>query len=166
MKLIVDTVFNNVTVDRFVEVYFSEDFNSRVAAASGLKSRNLVEETIHPDGSRDRRVRLQPNVTLPTIIKKWVSEDQIKYDEVSHFDAAKNEARYHIDSKANERVKVGGLVRFIPVGTGVRRLIEGFIEIKAPFGVGGLIEKFIEGETTKGYAKIGVFLQGYLDGKR
>lgn len=166
MKMVVDTVFQNVTVERFVEVYFSEDFNNRVAAVAGLKTRDLVEEALHPDGSRDRRVRLHPNVTLPSVIKKWASEDQIHYDEISHYDAGKHEASYRIDSKANDRVKVGGVIRFLPAGTGVRRLIEGTIEIKAPFGVGALIEKFIEGETQKGYAKIAVFLQGYLDGKR
>ncbi|MDP2340243.1 MAG: DUF2505 family protein [Deltaproteobacteria bacterium] len=163
MKMIVDTLFQNVTLDRFIEVYFSEDFNNRVAAVAGLKSRDLVEETIHADGSRDRRVRLHPNVTLPTIIKKWASEDQIHYDEVAHYDAIKKEATYRIDSKANDRVKVGGVIRFTAAGAGVRRLIDGVIEIKAPFGVGTIIEKFIEGETQKGYAKIATFLQGYLD---
>ena len=166
MKLLVDTLFKNVTIERFIEVYFSEDFNNRVAAVSGLKSRDLVDETIHPDGSRDRRVRLRPNITLPMIIRKWATEDQIQYDEVAHFDAKKLEATYQIDSKANDRVKVGGVIRFLATGSGVRRLIDGVIEIKAPFGVGGVIEKFIEGETQKGYAKIATFLQGYLDEHR
>ena len=58
MKLFVNTVFKNVTLERFLEVYFSEDFNNRVAAVSGLKSRRLVEEKRHDDGSRDRRVRI------------------------------------------------------------------------------------------------------------
>ncbi len=164
--MIVDTLFHNVTIDRFIEVYFSEDFNNRVAAVAGLKSRALVEETIHADGSRDRRVRLHPNVTLPTIIRKLASEEQIHYDEVSHYDVMRKEVSYRIDSKANDRVKVAGVIRFQPVGTGVRRLIDGSVEIKAPFGAGTLIEKFIEGETQKGYAKIGVFLQRYLDGVR
>jgi hypothetical protein len=163
MKMIVDTLFRNVTIDRFIEVYFSEDFNNRVAAVAGLKSRDLVEETLHADGSRDRRVRLHPNVSLPAIIKKWASEDQIQYDEVAHYDAGKKEATYRIDSKANDRVKVGGVIRFQASGSGVRRLIDGVIEIKAPFGVGVVIERFIEAETQKGYAKIATFLQGYLD---
>lgn len=162
MKLFVDTTFKNVTVDRFLEVYFSEDFNNRVAAVSGLKSRRLVEEKRHDDGSRDRRVRMEPNVTLPGPIQKFVGKEPITYDEVSHFDATKRVVTYHIDSKANDRVKVGGTITFTADGTGVRRVIDGVIEFKV-IGLGGLVEKFVEAETQKGYAKIAVFLQGYLD---
>ena len=162
MKLLVDTLFKNVTLDRFVDVYFSEDFNNRVAAVSGLKSRKLVEEKIHPDGSRDRRVRMEPNVTLPAAIQKWVGNETITYDEVSHYDAAKKTVTYRIDSKANDRVKVNGVITFLAEGSGVRRKIDGNIEVKV-FGVGAVIEKFVEGEVQKGYERLGVFLQQVLD---
>lgn len=162
MKLLVDTLFKNVTLDRFIDVYFSEDFNNRVAKISGLKKRDLVEEKIAPDGSRDRRVRMEPNVTLPGPIQKFVGNETITYDEVSHYDAAKKTVTYHIDSKANDRIKVSGTITFVPDGTGVRRKIDGVIEVKV-FGVGGVIEKFVEQETQKGYAKIAVFLQSVLD---
>ena len=163
MKLHVDHAFDNVTVARFLDVYFSEDFNNRVAAISGLKTRALVDETIHADGSRDRRVRMHPAVTVPSTLQKFVSADQIHYDEVSHFDAAKNEITYRIDSKANDRVSVGGTIRVVANGAGVRRIIDGHVDVKVPFGVGAVVEKFIEAEVQKGYAKIRPFLQRYLD---
>ncbi len=163
MKMLVDTLFKNVTIDRFIEVYFSEDFNNRVAAISGLKSRVLVEEKVHPDGSRDRRVRMHPNVTLPSVIQKVVGKEEIHYDEVAHYDAAKKAVTYRVDSRANDRVKVGGVITFQAEGSGVRRTIDGDLEIKAPFGLGSIIEKFVTGEVEKGYAKIAVFLQQYLD---
>jgi hypothetical protein len=160
--MLVDTTFKNVTVDRFVEVYFSEDFNNQVARISGLKSRVLVEEKLHADGSRDRRVRMEPNVTLPGPIQKFVGSEPISYDEVSHYDAAKKRVTYHIDSKANDRVVVKGSIAFVADGSGVRRVIDGVIEVKV-LGLGGIVEKFVEAETQKGYAKIATFLQGYLD---
>lgn len=162
MKLLVDTLFQNVTLDRFVEVYFSEDFNNRVAKISGLKKRELVEEKRHEDGSRDRRVRMEPNVTLPGPIQKFVGNQTISYDEVSRYDAGKKQVTYHIDSKANDRIQVKGTITFVPEGTGVRRKIDGVIEVKV-LGLGGLVEKFVEAETQKGYAKIAVFLQQVLD---
>ena len=54
-------------------------------------------------------------------------------------------------------------IRFVAEDTGVRRLIDSAIEVKAPFGVGTVIERFIEVEVGKGYAKIQPFLQSYLD---
>ncbi len=163
MKLHVDHAFDNVTVARFLDVYFSEDFNNRVATISGLKTRVLVDEKIHADGSRDRRVRMHPAVTVPSSLQKFVTADQIHYDEVSHFDAAKNEITYRIDSKANDRVAVGGTIRVVPHGAGVRRIIDGHVDVKVPFGVGVVVEKFIEAEVQKGYEKIRPFLQRYLD---
>ena len=162
MRLLVDNLFHNVTLDRFVDVYFSEDFNNRVAKVSGLKRRDLVEETRAADGSRDRRVRMEPNVSLPSPIQRFVGNETITYDEVSHYDAATKTVTYRIDSKANDRIKVEGKITFVAEGTGVRRKIDGTIEVKV-FGVGGVIEKFVEQETQKGYAKIAVFLQQVLD---
>ena len=163
MKFRIDHRFDGCTLDRFVATYFSEDFNNAVAKVTGLRTRSLVDEQVHADGRRERRVRMHPQVTLPSAIKKWASEDQIHYDEVSTYDPARQEVRFRIDSKANDRVRFDGVIRFQPDGSGVRRLIESEVDIKAPFGVGTLIEKFIEVEVQKGYAKVQPFLQQYLD---
>ena len=104
-------------------------------------------------------------MTLPGPIQKLVGNEPITYDEVSHFDATKKTVTYRIDSKANDRIKVSGSISFVAEGSGVRRKIDGVIEVKV-FGVGGVIEKFVEGETQKGYAKIAVFLQSVLDEKQ
>jgi hypothetical protein len=161
--LLVDTRFNNVTLDRFIAVYFSEDFNNAVAKVSGLKSRTLVDEKIQPDGSRERRVRMRPDVTLPGPIARLAPADKIAYDEVSSYDAKAQLVHYRIESAAEDRVKVAGTIKFIVEGADVRRVIDGVIEVKAPLGLGSLVEKFIEEQTQKGYAKIGAFLQKWLD---
>ena len=166
MKLHIDQSFSAVTLERFVEVYFSEDFNNAVAPVSGLRSRQLVEEKIDTDGVRHRRVRMRPKVTLPGALKKFVSEEQIHYDEVSTYDPIRHEVRFHIDSAGKDRVSVGGTIRFIATGEGVRRIIDYDIDVKAPFGVGLIVEKFIEAEVQKGYGRLATFLQDYLDNAR
>ncbi len=163
MKFHIDHRFENCSLERFVATYFSEDFNNKVAKISGLRTRDLVEERTDADGRRHRRVRMHPQVTLPAAIKRWASEDQIHYDEVAVFDPKTNVVTYRIDSKANDRVRFEGTIRFVSDGSAVRRIIDSEVEIKAPFGVGTLIEKFIEGEVQKGYEKIKPFLQGYLN---
>ena len=163
MKFHIDHRFEGCTVERFIATYFSEHFNNQVAKISGLRTRDLVEERIDPEGRRHRRVRMHPQVSLPAAIKRWASEDQIHYDEVAVFDPKTNVVSYRIDSKANDRVRFEGTIRFVADGSAVRRVIDSEVEIKAPFGVGALIEKFIEGEVQKGYEKIKPFLQGYLN---
>jgi hypothetical protein len=168
VKLYVDTKFERVSLDRFIEIYFSEDFNLAVAPVSGLKTRKLVDEKRVDDGSRLRRVLIEPNVTLPGAIQKALDTiaggkgAAIRYDEVTDYDAKSKTAKYFIDSKINDRVKVAGMIKFVADGSGARRILDGVIEIKAPL-IAGMIEKFIEAETQKGYAKIGSFLQKWID---
>lgn len=167
MKLHVDTLFHRVAIERFVDIYFSEEFNIAVAKVSGLKSRQLVDEKRQPDGSRERRVRLEPGVTLPGPIQKLADgfvggRAHITYDEVSSYDAATHSSRFSIDSKLRDRATFEGTIRFVPEGDGVRRVIDGVIELRAPI-VGKMIERFIESETQKGYVKIAKFLQEWID---
>lgn len=169
MKLSIDQRFARVTVERFAEVYLSEAFNEEVAPLSGLKSRRLVEEKFFDDGRRKRRVRMEPALSLPGPIQKIVdgiagsSGASISYDEVSTYDPARHEIQFRIDSKANDRVRFEGTIRLVAEGDGVRRVIDGVIEVKAPLGLGSMIERFIESETQKGYVKIAAFLQRWLD---
>lgn len=163
MNFHVDHRFERCTLERFIAVYFSEHFNTEVAAISGLRTRTLVEEVIEADGRRRRRVRMHPNVTLPAAIKRFASEDQIHYDEVSSYDPARHEVRFKIDSKANDRIRFEGTIRFVAEGSGVRRIIDSEIDVNVPFGLGSVIERFIDAEVQKGYAKIQPFLQSYLD---
>lgn len=163
MKFHIDHRFERVSLERFIATYFSEHFNTEVAAISGLRTRALVEEVIEPDGRRRRRVRMHPDVKLPAAIKRFASEEQIHYDEVSSYDPHRHEVSFKIDSKANDRIRFEGTIRFVVEGSGVRRLIDSVIEVNVPFGLGAVIERFIDAEVNKGYAKIQPFLQGYLD---
>lgn len=162
MKYVIDQEFRCESVERFRDVYFSEDFNNRVAGEIGLKERRLVEEKTLDDGRVLRRVRMVPNVQLPAALKKLIGDHEIAYDEVSTFDPAKNEVEYFIDSKAKDRVSVTGIIRFVPSSGGVRRVIDCEVSAKV-FGLGGVIEKLIESEVKKGYEKIALVMQRYLD---
>lgn len=163
MNFHVDHRFERCRLDRFIAVYFSEHFNNAVATISGLRTRKLVAETIHPDGRRERRVRMHPQVTLPAAIKRFVSEEQIHYDEVSTYEPTSQLVRFFIDSAANDRVSFRGTIRFVDEGDAVRRVIDAEIALRVPFGVGTVIEKFIEAQVHTSYDRIRPFLQRYLD---
>jgi hypothetical protein len=165
VRLYVNHLFKDVSLERFVATYFSEDFNNAAARVSNMKDRRLIEERIADDGSRQRRVRLEPAVPIPAALQRFVDET-IRYDEVSSYDPATHTVHYHIDSKAKDRIKVEGTIVFRAEGDGVRRVIDGVIEVKAPLGLSGVVERFIEAETAKGYEKIAVFVQRWLDERR
>ena len=165
MKMHVDQRFSRVTLERFAAVYHSEEFNNAVAPHTGMRSRKLVEETVGADGRRERRVRMEPDTKLPIAIQKVadsMTKGSITYDEVSTYDPATHTVSFRVDSKANDRLRMAGTIRFIADGDGVRRVIDADIEVKAPL-LGGMIERFIEAETVKGYAKIATFFQKWLD---
>ena len=163
MKLHVDQRFARVTIERFVESYFSEQLNDAVAALAGLKSRRLIDEHLHADGARDRRVRMEPAIAVPLPIARLIGTESISYDEVSLYQPALQEVRFHIESRAKERVQFAGTIRFVVDGDGVRRVIDAELAVAAPLGLGAVIERFAIAETDKGYRRIADFLQRWLD---
>jgi hypothetical protein len=167
MKWRVDHTFTGVTLADYEEVYFSAAFNDACVDAIGLASRIITVDRVQDNGDRQRRTKLTPRVALPASIAKFIRLDQLHYDEVADFTAADHTLRFRIDSAANERVVISGTIRFIAVtNTSVRRLLEGIIEVNAPFGVGAMVETFIEAEVQKSYQKLSDFCQLYLDKRR
>lgn len=166
MKFRIEHRFTGVDVDRFVEIYYSEAFNQSVAPISGMKERRLVEESTDGDGKIHRRVRLVPAVPIPAAFEKLIAGRAVTYDEVSVYDPKTKTARYRIDHKAGDRLRAEGTNTFVQDGPGaVKRIIDGEVEVRV-FGVGALVERFIENEVKKGYDAIASFLQGWIDRHR
>ena len=163
MRLHVDQRFARVTLERFIASYFSEDFNDAAAAVSGLKSRKLVEERVEPDGTRVRRMRMEPSARIPPPIDRVVGKEHVTWDEVQRHDPVGHVLRFHVESRAHERVRMEGVIRFVAAGDGVRRIIDGELTIRAPLGLGAVIERFVVAETDRGYRRMGEFLQRWLD---
>lgn len=163
MKYQIDQSFRCASVERFIDVYFSEGFNNAVSPHIGLKRRELVEQKQLEDGRIERRVRMEPTVQLPPALKKIVGNKVISYDEVSTFDPASNKADYWVDSAIKDRLEVKGTVEFLPDGDGrVRRVIHAEVNARV-IGLRGIIEKLIRREVESSYQKIAAFMQRYLD---
>lgn len=162
MKFRIDQPFTGVPLDRFVEIYFSEAFNEAVAPVSGMKERRLVHEERRADGTLFRRVRLVPAVPIPKVLESVIAGRQVAYDEVCIYDPRAHEARYHIEHKAGDRLRVQGIIRFQEREGAVHRVVDGEVEVRI-FGLGTVVERFVESEVRKGYDKIAAFLQRYID---
>jgi hypothetical protein len=156
--------FKNVTVDRFVEVYYSKAFNHAVAPSAALKVRDLVHEESLASGRILRRVRMVPDIELPGPVAALVN-GPIEFFEVSEYDPTTKSAAYHVDSAARDRIVVQGAVTFEQAGDDVIRRIDGDVHVKM-FGVGNIIERLIANEVKGRYDRIQAFTQRYLDDQR
>jgi hypothetical protein len=153
--------FKNVDVDRFVDVYYSREFNHAVAPSAALKVRDLVDEVTLDGGNIKRRVRMVPDITLPGPVARLVN-GPIEFFEVSEYDPKSKSAAYHVESAAEDRIVVRGQVTFTQDGDDVVRKIAGEVHVKM-LGVGGIIERLIAGEVRGRYDRIQAFTQQYLD---
>ena len=166
LHIVVDQHFAHVTLERFMDAYFSEAFNDAVAPRMGVKSRKLVGDETTGDGRRHRRVRMMPAATLPGPLQMFASEAQLRYDEVSTYDAAAHELKFFIGSAACDQLKYVGTIRFQPDGDGVRLRIDATLDVDAPLGVGAIVEGLVQGGVRDGYGKMHDFMQSWLDARR
>lgn len=164
MKVTVQHRFHGVDVERFVDAYYSADFNRAVAASASLKVRELTSTRTLDDGTIERRVRMVPDVELPAPVRALVAGD-IEFYEVSVYDPRTKSARYHVESAAGDAVVVRGDVRFEKTGDDVLRTIDGEVVVKV-FGLGGIIERLIASEVKGRYDRIQAFTQRWLDDHR
>jgi len=162
MKLDLHIRTRNVDYDRYVDVYFSEEFNRSILAVAGLRDRVLEEQTTLPDGRERRRVRMVPEVALPGPIKKLAAGAEISYHEITVYDPNARSARFDVETPAGDLIRVGGEVRIAVDGSGIHLHFVGDVKVKI-FGIGKLIERFIVSDVKKRYDKVEAALQRYLD---
>lgn len=163
IEVVVEHRFERVSVERFVDVYYSDAFNRAVAPLAGMAERVPVLEEVQPDGRILRRVRMVPDVRLPGPVQKLLQGARVEYFERSLYDPQTHEAEYEIESEAGDHVQVKGKISFVDDGQGgVRRIIAGGVKVKA-FGLGGLIERLIAREVESRYTRIQAFTQKWID---
>ena len=162
MHLVIEHRFERVTVGRFVDIYFSPDYNAAVAPLANLSRRELISERAIDGGRVERRIRMVPSIKLPRAVTRLLRGAAVEYTEVNTYDPATQQAHYRIESQAGERIKVWGVISFIADGDGCRRRIEGDIVVRVP-GLGRWVEKLIADELEQRYARMQTFTQRYLD---
>jgi hypothetical protein len=162
MKFEIEIVARGIDYPTFRRVYYSEEFNQDVAEAVKLKERTQQEHVKLPDGKERRRVHIVPRVNLPSAMQKLLNGQSISYEETTVFDPATRTATFAIQSPAGDRIRVGGLARFLEEPDGVRLRFEGDAQVKI-FGVGGLIERFIVNEVRSRYQVVERLLQRFID---
>lgn len=165
MELVIDHTVRGTTLERYLEAYYSDEFNRAAMPLANLRDRQLLSRDVLDDGRIRRRSRLVPDVSLPRAVQALLGEDELAYFEMVEYDPAERTARFWVESDAGERVQVSGTVRFIVDGDSVRRLFQGEVRVQI-FGLGKIVERIIVSEAQKRYARVDAFLAEWLGEQR
>lgn len=162
VKFTIRDVFDTDVDTYWDQVFFAEDYNSRLYREGlGFKGFELLELTGEPGQRRTRKMRTEPAADAPAVVRKLIG-DSLTYTETGSWDPATKVWSYRIEtSKLSDKIRIGGRLWAEPRGDKMERVAEIEIEVKI-LGVGGTIEKFIEKTTRESYVKATSFTNRWL----
>lgn len=151
--------------DYWRRVFFDESFTRELYMhALGFKRCEILSQTTHDDGRIQRKLHLEPDVKLPTAIER-VLKGRMDYHEDGIWDPQDQRWRYQIvPSTMADKTKTDGAVwlEADPEDSAKSvRLCRVRVEVKI-FGIGMLIEQFLEQSTRENLKKAGAFTDEWL----
>jgi hypothetical protein len=160
------TIHDSFSVDAetwWEKVFFSAEYN-RALYFDGLRFKGYDILTLEKDaaGIWTRRVRTEPAVDAPAAVRKIVG-DSISYEETGRMDPTTTRLRFTVvPSKLADKFESKGEVWVEPRGDQrIDRYVTTELNVKV-FGVGKMIESFIEKTTRDNYQKAAVFTTRWI----
>jgi hypothetical protein len=163
VKFTVRHVFNTDVDTYWNQIFFNPEYNERLyKQALGFKDFQILELTGEPGQRRTRKMRTEPKAEAPAVVKKLIG-DSLSYTETGSLDPATKIWTYAIQtSKLSDKVHIGGRLWAESRGDKkLERIAEIEIEVKI-FGVGGVVEKFIESTTRESYENATRFTNQFI----
>jgi hypothetical protein len=165
MKFKAEHTFRGIDLPTYEKLYFDEPFNAALCQATGLE-RTLVKREVA--GSKlIRAVKVSPQGRdIPAPVAAVLGGSKFEYTEHMDYDLGKYLGRWRTEPFVlKDKILSSGTVSFTAVPGGVRRVVEGDVQVKI-FGVGGIIERFVVADVDKSYAKAAEFTQAWIDAKK
>ncbi|MEM9195703.1 MAG: DUF2505 domain-containing protein [Myxococcota bacterium] len=154
----------NCDVDTFWEkIFLDPEFNKELYLKElNFDGYDVLEERDEGD-KLHRRIRTAPRSEAPKAVKK-VLGDSLSYVEEGFLDRAEKKYRYKvIPSTLADKSDIGGELWAEPRGEGkCERICRVNIKIKV-FGVGKLVESFVEKTTADSYDQAAVFTNKFIE---
>lgn len=162
-RFVCKNVFNTDVDTFWSKVFFDDDYNRGLYLTGlGFKSYEQLELTDLGDGAKRRRFRTEPKSDAPAVVTKLVG-DSLQYEETGTFDPKTRIWTYTVaTSKMGDKIKIGGKYWLEKKGDKqLERVCEVEISVNI-FGVGGVVEGFIEGTTRDSYEKATAYTNNFL----
>jgi hypothetical protein len=153
-------------VDSFWKLFFDTEFN-RVLFQDflGFTTYRVLEERTDPDGVIERRVESTPKVELPAAARK-IFGDSVGYIEVGRYDPKLRKYFVQVLPKmAGDKVKSSTEIWAEPLGDKRCERIVAVDNTVKVFGLGTLLEGFIEQQTRDLYARAADFTNRWIRDK-
>jgi hypothetical protein len=136
------------------KVFFEPEFNRHLFIEHlGFTAYEVLEDRTDPNGVRHRRVDCVPKVELPAAARKVIG-DNLGFVEVGRYDPAVK--RYYVQvlpKTGGDKIKTTTEIWTEPLGDKrIERIVSVDSSVKI-FGIGTLIEGFIEQQTRDSYAR-------------
>ncbi len=163
MKFTIRHTWNVTEEDYWPKIFFNDDYNLRLYK-EGLQfpGYEVLEAKEHPDGSRTRKLRIEPKADAPTVVKKLIG-DSLQYTEEGRWDPKTRRWSYAVTlSKLADKITIKGEFWVEKRGDKqIERICDVDVNVRI-FGVGGVVESFIEKTTRESYEKTGKFTTAYI----
>lgn len=163
MKFTCRNIFNTDADTYWSKIFFDPEYNRGVYVDTlQFKKWELVELTGEEGTVRTRKQNLEPKSDAPAVVQKLVG-GSISYVEEGRFDPSSRIWTYQIRlSKLSDKVTISGKFWVEPRGDKrIERLCDVDISVNI-FGVGGVVEKFVEKETRDSYEKTTTFTNAWI----
>ena len=163
MKFTCRNIFNTDADTYWSKIFFDPAYNRGVYLDTlQFKKWETVELTGEDGGPRTRKQILEPKSDAPAVVQKLVG-GSISYVEQGRFDPTTRIWTYDISlSKLGDKVRIGGKFWVEPRGDKrIERICDVDLNVNI-FGVGGVVEKFIEKETRDSYEKTTSFTNEWI----
>ena len=145
------------------KVIFDPEFNRKLFIEHlGFTAYNVLEDRTDADGVRHRRVDAVPKIELPAAARK-VLGDNLGFVEVGRYDPAVK--RYYINvlpKTGGDKIKTTTEIWAEPSGDKRCERIVSIDNSVKIFGIGGLVEGFIEQQTRDSYARGAEYTNRYI----
>jgi hypothetical protein len=162
MKVTYRHTFNTDVDTYWTKIFFNQEYNERLFRDALKFEYELIELKEEPDGTRRRRVRIEPKTDAPAVVKKLIG-DSIGYLEEGTFNPTSKKWLYKITTtKMSDKISTAGTFWVEPRGDKqIERICEVELNVKIPL-VGGEIEKFIAKTTADSYEKAWQFTNQFI----
>ncbi len=149
--------------ETFWKIFFSLDYMDKMFKQGlGFPYFEQFELVTKDDGAIHRKIRVEPKLYMPTIVRKVVG-DAVQYVETGDFDPVREQWKWWITpSRLADRVDISGNFWCEPRPDGtIDRKMDCTIKVRI-FGVGGVIAKFIKDAVEDNYVKAADFTNDYV----
>jgi hypothetical protein len=145
------------------KLFFDEEFNRTLFLEFlGFTHYKILEDRTEPNGERHRKIDCTPKIEMPAPMRK-IFGDSVGYVEVGRFDP--NARKYSVQGLpkvGGEKVKTTSEIWAEPLGEKRCERIVTIDNTVKVFGLGTLIEGFIEQQTRDLYARAADFTNRWI----